>query len=95
MTFNNKKIGYNSIQAKKQDFEWGTINWIYEPNEKSNMVIAHVTFYPYKVQGKHMHTGDEQVIYTISGQGEHWINNDYYPLLPGNYYHIPPYAEHD
>jgi len=92
---NYKKIEYNSVQAKRQDFEWGTINWIYEPNEKSNMVIGHVTFYPFKVQGKHMHTGDEQVIYTISGQGEHWINNKYYPLLPGNFYHIPPYAEHD
>ncbi|MBN2286869.1 MAG: PocR ligand-binding domain-containing protein [Tissierellales bacterium] len=89
-----KKIAYNAFQAKKQEFEWGYINWIHEPDQTSQMVIGHVIFYPYKEQEKHLHTGDEQMIYTISGRGEHWINNDYYPLENGSFYHIPPYSEH-
>lgn len=85
------------MKAKKQYFDWGTINWLNDPavNEQSKMLIAHVTFLPKKVQGKHMHTGEEQMLYTISGEGEHWVNNQYYPLLPGTFYHIPPYCEHD
>jgi mannose-6-phosphate isomerase-like protein (cupin superfamily)/ligand-binding sensor protein/two-component sensor histidine kinase len=90
-----KKV--NAFNAKRQYFEWGTITWIHDPaiNKNSMMLIAHVTFLPGKVQGKHMHTGEEQMLYTISGQGEHWVNDEYYPLLAGTYYHIPAYCEHD
>ena len=87
----------DALNTKKQYFDWGTITWLHDPavNEHSNMMIAHVTFLPKKTQGKHMHTGEEQMLYTISGEGEHWVNDQYYPLLAGTFYHIPPYCEHD
>lgn len=91
----NNKAEHNFFKAKKQKFDWGSINWIHEPKDKGKMLIGHVVFLPFKVQGKHLHTGDEQMIYTISGKGEHWINDKYYPLVPGSYYHISAYAEHD
>lgn len=85
------------MKAKKQYFDWGTINWLSDPtvNDQSKILIAHVTFLPKRVQGRHMHTGEEQMIYTISGEGEHWVNNKKYPLLPGTFFHVPPYCEHD
>lgn len=90
-----KKI--DALNIKKQYFDWGTIAWIHDPvmSDYSKMMIAHVTFLPKKIQGKHMHTGEEQMLYTISGQGEHWMNDQFYPLIPGTFYHIPPYCEHD
>lgn len=83
------------VMAEKQVFDWGHVNWIQEPEDFGNMLIGHVIFLPNKAQGLHLHTGDEQMIYTISGKGEHWIDSQFYPLTPGSFYHIPPHAEHD
>jgi mannose-6-phosphate isomerase-like protein (cupin superfamily)/ligand-binding sensor protein len=91
------KQSIDAMKAKKQYFDWGTISWLDDPavNENSKMLIGHVTFLPKKQQGKHLHTGEEQMLYTVSGEGEHWMNDQYYPLLPGTFYHIQPYCEHD
>lgn len=79
-----------------QNFDWGYVKWLHEPEdlEKGKLAVGHVTFFPNKEQEHHLHTGDEQILYTISGKGEHWIDGRFYPLLPGTVYHIPPYAEH-
>ena len=41
-----------------------------------------------------MHSGDEQVIYVISGKGLQTINDSTEPISAGDIIHIPPYARH-
>jgi quercetin dioxygenase-like cupin family protein/ligand-binding sensor protein/two-component sensor histidine kinase len=87
----------NVLRPVSQNFDWGHIIWLHEPEDAQNgrMMVGHVFFMARKQQGRHLHTGDEQMIYTISGKGEHWVNNKFYPLVPGTVYHVPPYTEHD
>lgn len=90
-------IFLNNLKPVRQDFDWGHVEWLDEPEDvgSGRMLVGHVVFLPGKQQGRHLHTGDEQMLYTISGRGEHWINDKFYPLIPGTVYHIPPYTEHD
>jgi len=93
---NLNKRNASVLSPVKQSFEWGYVRWLHEPEdlEKGKLVVGHVTFFPHKKQENHLHTGDEQILYTISGKGEHNIDGHSYPLLPGTVYHIPPYAKH-
>ncbi|AOY75686.1 PocR ligand-binding domain-containing protein [Clostridium formicaceticum] len=91
--YNNKNV----IRPLKQYFEWGTVKWLHEPEEvdKGKLMVGHITFLPNTEQKKHLHTGDEQILYTLSGKGVHWIDGEEYPLSYGRIYHMPPYAEHE
>ncbi len=93
----NKKANINVLRPVKQYFDWGNVKWLDEPEDlqSGKLLVGHVTFLPRKRQGKHLHTADEQILYTISGKGEHWVNDKYYPLVPGTVHYIPPYTEHD
>ncbi len=88
---------YNILHPVKQVFDWGTIRWLDEPEDSNDgkLLVGHVTFLPQKLQDEHLHTGDEQILYIISGQGEHRIDNKVYPIIPGMVYHIPAYARHE
>lgn len=93
----NKK-GNNSSETKtvKQYFEWGHIKWI-EDNDamnKSKFLVGHVTLLPHQFQDEHIHSGDEQLLYVISGEGEQWVDDRYHNLLPGKMYKIGPFAKH-
>ncbi|SDJ92300.1 PocR ligand-binding domain-containing protein [Natronincola ferrireducens] len=89
-TMNNGKMPI------KQYFQWGTVKWLPEPDDvsKGKLLVGHITFLPKAEQKKHLHTGDEQILYTLSGKGVHWIDGKEYPLSYGKVYHIPPYGEH-
>ncbi|SHH53643.1 PocR ligand-binding domain-containing protein [Clostridium grantii] len=93
------KNGNENSQSKpvKQYFEWGDIKWIQENNDlkKSKFLIGHVTLLPGQNQEEHNHSGDEQLIYVVSGQGEQWLNDRYNSLLPGRIYKTPPFAKHE
>ena len=82
--------------SEVQQFEWGNILWFIEPNDMDveRMSAGIITFYPNKVQEEHLHSGDEQVIYVISGTGIHIIDEQSYPLSPGIIKHIFPYTRH-
>ncbi|AKL93802.1 histidine kinase [Clostridium aceticum] len=90
--YNNKNV----IRPLKQYFEWGSVKWLHEPEEldKGKLMVGHITFLPNTEQKKHLHTGDEQILYILSGKGLHWIDGEEYLLSYGRIYHIPPYAEH-
>jgi len=89
--------GFNALRPVKQYFDWGTVKWLEEPGDfkKGELLVGHVTFLPHKKQDEHLHTGDEQILYIISGIGEHWIDGHVHPLVPGMVYHISPYAKHE
>lgn len=79
-----------------QHFEWGTLTWIIEPLNLGieRLSVGLVTFKPQTIHEEHVHSGDEQVIYVVSGSGFHTVNGKAIPLSAGAIQHIPPYAQH-
>lgn len=79
-----------------QFFEWGSILWFIEPSnlDIERMSVGLITFYPNTTQEEHLHSGDEQVIYVVSGQGLQIIDEQEYVLNPGDVKHISPYTRH-
>jgi len=80
-----------------QKFEWGTIEWIYEPgdNQYNLMNIGTINVYPYKRQNKHVHYSDEQLIYVLSGSGKQIINEKVTNIKPGMIFHMNPGDMHE
>lgn len=70
--------------------------WFFEPNnlDIERLSVGLVTFKPNTIQGEHLHSGDEQVIYVISGTGLQTINETTETISAGDIKHIPPYARH-
>lgn len=74
-----------------QNFDWGYIEWICEPdfnNSLNNMSIGITTILPNKRQNKHIHYGDEQVIYVLSGEGKQLIGDKISDIKSGQIYHM-------
>ena len=82
--------------GETQFFEWGSILWFVEPSnlDIEQMSVGLVTFYPRMIQEEHLHSGDEQVIYVVSGHGAQVIDDQAFPLRPGDVKHISPYTRH-
>lgn len=84
------------LGGKIQQFDWGTILWHVDPSNLDNgrLSVGIVTFNPYVVEEKHVHSGNEQVIYVISGNGIQIIDDKEYTISPGDIKHIPPHSRH-
>lgn len=80
-----------------QKFEWGTIEWIYEPgnNPYTVMNIGTIRIFPKMRQNKHVHYSDEQLLYVLSGSGKQIINNQVARLQPGMIFHMDPGDMHE
>ncbi|MBV7271759.1 histidine kinase [Clostridium sp. PL3] len=79
------------MKGNIQSFEWGYIEWIYEPdsnNPVNNMSIGIVTILPNKRQNRHIHYGDEQVMYVLSGEGDQLIGDIISNIKAGQIYHM-------
>lgn len=82
----------------KQYFDWGHIDWIYTPdinNPYSSMNIGISTILPGKRQREHIHYGDEQLLYVLSGRGEQMIENKLSIKKPGSIFHIEAGSVHE
>ena len=57
--------------GKIQKLDWGVIEWIYEPEQGSSdhLKVGISVMYPKAFQPRHIHYGDEQFMYIISGHG--------------------------
>ena len=81
-----------------QELEWGEIEWIYEPeseNSQNAMNIGIVTIYPKSSQNKHIHYGDEQVLYVLSGEGKQLIGDKISHIQAGSLHHIEVGSIHE
>ncbi len=86
------------MSKNMQYFEWGYIEWIYEPDPKStlnSMSIGITTILPNKRQNKHIHYGDEQFIYVLSGEGIQLIGNKVSEMKPRQIYHMEAGTIHE
>ncbi|WFD11090.1 histidine kinase [Tepidibacter hydrothermalis] len=81
-----------------QLFEWGQIEWIYEPSSNNSMNIINVgitTIFQNKRQHSHIHYGNEQVIYVLSGNGIQRIEDKISDINAGRIYHIEAGSVHE
>lgn len=80
-----------------QKLDWGTIEWLYEPAEGSmdNMRVGISTMLPGTVQPRHIHCGDEQLMYVLSGHGRQRIGEEESVLEAGSIYHISTGMAHE
>jgi mannose-6-phosphate isomerase-like protein (cupin superfamily)/signal transduction histidine kinase len=80
-----------------QEFEWGTIEWIYMPgsNPYTVMNIGTVRIRPGNRQNKHVHYSDEQLLYILSGSGRQIINDEINTIGPGMIFHMNPGDMHE
>ena len=83
--------------GKIQKLDWGYIDWIFEPAQDSqdHMRIGISTMFPHTVQARHVHCGDEQLIYVLSGQGRHWIEDKESEMQAGSMFHISSGQAHE
>lgn len=83
--------------GKRQELDWGSIDWLYEPEEGSrdSMHIGLSRMDAGSVQPRHIHSGDEQFIYIISGHGRQKLGGVEQPLEPGAMYHISAGTSHE
>lgn len=84
--------------SRIQYFDWGSIEWIYEPdsnNYNGKMYIGISTILPGKRQHEHIHYGDEQLLYVLSGYGRQLIDNKLSIKEPGALFHIEPGSVHE
>jgi mannose-6-phosphate isomerase-like protein (cupin superfamily) len=81
---------------KVQSFTWGNFRWIYEPSDitSNHPAIGMTTIYPGETHSSHYHFGVEQIIYIVSGQGVHWVNDVEQSLFSDRAYTIPTGAKH-
>jgi quercetin dioxygenase-like cupin family protein/ligand-binding sensor protein len=86
------------MQEQTAIFDWGRIEWLYEPNfdDTTNLIsIGIQTIAPGKMQTKHTHHGDEQVLYILSGTGRQTINGRESLKGPGSIFHITAGSIHE
>lgn len=79
------------MKKNMQYFHWGYIEWIYEPdlnNSINNMSIGITTILPRRRQNRHIHYGNEQFIYVLSGEGSQLIGDKITEMKPKQIYHM-------
>lgn len=81
-----------------QNFDWGQIEWIYEPDYSNSTNIMHIgitTLLPGMSQTKHVHYGDEQFVYILSGEGTQLIGDEVTFIETGSHSHIDAGSLHE
>ncbi len=80
-----------------QFLDWGSIDWIFEPQpgsgDQMKVGISHML--PGASQPRHTHSGDEQLMYIISGNGRQKIDDVEHLVEPGRIYHISSGMSHE
>ena len=79
-----------------QKFDWGEVVWLHEPVDSTERLSAGlVKFFPGRKQSQHVHFGEEQILFTLSGRGVHMLNGMAEEVCVGMLIHCPPFSEHE
>jgi len=80
-----------------QNYEWGTIEWLTDQGRTTAEVldIGITTILSGYAQEKHIHYGDEQWLYVVSGTGISVVDDVECVMKPGDSVHIPAGAIHE
>jgi AraC-like DNA-binding protein/quercetin dioxygenase-like cupin family protein/ligand-binding sensor protein len=90
-------LNFPSKSEDIQRFEWGEVMWLHEPKQHSleRMSVGLVKLFAKSKHTKHSHFGEEQILYTLQGEGIHQINGEEKIISEGMFLHCPPYSEHE
>ena len=86
------------MKEKFQKTEWGYVNWVHmadETDSRSAMSVGLITMYPHTRAKRHIHYGQEQMIYVLSGKGVYYINDVEYPFSAGDYFVMEADCSHE
>ncbi len=89
--------GGETAAVKIQNTEWGYIEWQQtheESSEKQSMNIGISVMLPGKKQCRHIHHGQEQLLYVLNGEGIHIINGKEHPFHQGMMFYLEAGASH-
>lgn len=88
---------YHSKKYDTQKFDWGEVAWLHEPSNllTQRLSAGLVKFWPGKKQLRHVHFGEEQILYVLQGEGINITNGEEEKVRAGMLIHCPPYAEHE
>lgn len=80
-----------------QNYEWGNIEWLTDQNRSTTEAIdiGIVTILPLHSQQRHIHYGDEQWLYVLSGSGISVVDQIESEVVSGTSLHIPAGAAHE
>ena len=80
-----------------QNYKWGYIDWLTDQERTTAeiMDIGIVTILPGQAQEKHIHYGDEQWLYVLSGSGTTFIDNEESTITTGTLLHIAAGSVHE
>lgn len=83
--------------VKIQETEWGYIEWLHhqEKNSQYSMNIGRTVILPGKHQIPHIHYGQEQMLYVLSGEGTYIINGESKDCVPGAIFYIEAGSTHE
>lgn len=80
-----------------QKYEWGNIEWLTDQSRSTSEAIdiGIVTILPMHSQQRHIHYGDEQWLYVLSGSGISVVDQVESEVASGTAVHIPAGAAHE
>ncbi|WP_033339712.1 cupin domain-containing protein [Catenuloplanes japonicus] len=84
-------------EVPTRTFDWGTIKWLVTPHldAGAGLTTGEVIVYPGRGHDPHVHPGEEEVIYVISGEGEQTVGDGpAFPIREGDAVYIPANTVH-
>ncbi len=84
-------------ETEPLQFEWGTIRWLcnQELMPGTQLTLGYVIIEPGKKNPLMAHPNCEELLFVISGELEHRLEDRAYHLAPGSMIRIPAGAKHD
>ncbi len=82
----------------KQSYEWGCIDWVQLTEQKTNnhpVNIGFLTLDVNKRQRRHIHYGEEQILYIVSGAGTQIVEQEEIPCKAGDVLYIEAGSAHE
>lgn len=83
--------------ARVETFEWGTLQWLCNGNlshgAEQTVGLCHI--HPGHRNPVHFHPNCEEILYMISGSGQHSYDDEFINLSPGSTIRIPAGVKHN
>lgn len=85
-----------SEAMERDQLDWGVMGWLSRPSTTGakDLVVIEVTLAPGFGHNFHLHPGQEEVIYVVSGAVEQWVGEKSMTLSAGDGVFIGPDVVH-
>ena len=87
------QAGRRPDEVPTRTFDWGAIKWLVTPHldEGAGLTVGEVIINPGRGHDPHVHPGEEEVIYVISGEGSQTVGEDSeaFAIQEGDAVYIP------